>query len=273
MIRQPPRQLKLELHTRVIVAALIFLLAAGCASSPRSFSRPFTFRADTFAYANELVWEYEFDDATGKTSHRKRVPEPEYTHHCFVVARAAKQFFQNARFDPSLPQADDETYRKLVRRVVSVAPRKVLPEDRKVVVPGYANLFDFSRDRARVLQDECGGAWRSYFQKGHWRMIFPLTRAHQERMSRQLLDSLRRNRPAVIHVVRFPSLAINHSLVVFDAEESAQQIVFRVYDPNDPAKPSPLTYNRVTRRFELPRNGYFTGGRVDIYEIYHAWNY
>jgi hypothetical protein len=252
----------------------LLLLAAGCASSPKhSFSRPFTFGEDNFAYANELVWEYEFDDATGKMTHRKRVPPPEYTHHCFVVARAAKQFFQNARFEPSLPRADDKTYRKLVRQVVAVSPRKVLPDDRKIVIPGYTNLFEFSRSRAKVLQDECGGAWRSYFQKGHWRMIFPLTRAHQERMSRQLLDSLRRNRPAVVHVVRFPSLAINHSLVVFDAEESSEEIVFRAYDPNHPEKPSPLTYNRGTRRFELPRNPYFVGGRVDVYEIYHAWNY
>jgi hypothetical protein len=256
-----------------LVGALALLLA-GCASSPkRSFSRPFTFGHDTFAYANELVWEYEFDDAAGRTSHRKREPAPQYTHHCFVVTRAAKQFFQNARFDPLLPRADEATYRKLVQRVVGVSPRKAFPDDRRIVIPGYTNLFDFSRDWQGLLQAECGGAWRSYFQKGHWRMIFPLTRAHQDRMSRQLLDSLGRNRPAVVHVVRFPSLAINHSLVVFDADESEQQIVFRAYDPNHPEKPSPLTYHRATRRFELPRNPYFIGGRVDVYEIYHAWNY
>lgn len=273
MIRRTSRQLKLELPARVLLAALLVALA-GCASSSKHFfSRPFTFGQDTFAYANELVWEYEFDEATGRTSHRKRVPEPEYTHHCFVVARAAKQFFQNARFDPSLPRADDKTYRALVRRVVSVSPRKVLADDSKVVIPGYKNLFEFSREQAKVLQDECGGAWRSYFQKGHWRMIFPLTRAHQARMSRQLIDSVARYQPAVVHVVRFPSLAINHSLVVFGAVESPDQIVFIAYDPNHPQKPSPLTYNRATRRFELPRNPYFVGGRVDVYEIYHAWNY
>src|SRR5881628_1141479 len=79
----------------VLIALFLALFAAGCASSSRqqSFSRPFTFGHDTFAYANELVWEYQFDDATGKTSHHKRVPPPDYTHHCFVVARAAKQFF------------------------------------------------------------------------------------------------------------------------------------------------------------------------------------
>jgi hypothetical protein len=258
----------------LLIWLALVALVAGCASSPkRSFPRPFTFGHDTFSYANELVWEYRFDDATGNTTHHKRVPEPEYTHHCFVVARAAKQFFQNARFDPAQPRADETTYRELVRRVVSVAPRKVLPEDRRVVIPGYTNLFTFSQDWSRVLQAECGGAWRSYFQKGHWRMVFPLTRAHQDRMSDQLLDSLARNRPAVVHVVRFPSLAINHSLVVFGAQAHNEKISFSVYDPNHPEKPSVLTFDRNTRRFDLPRNPYFIGGRVDVYEIYHAWNY
>jgi hypothetical protein len=135
------------LKNSLLLLLLALALASGCASSSdHSPSRPFQFRQDTFSYANELVWEYEFDDFTGDTTHRRRVPPPTYTHHCFVVARAAKQFFQNARFDASQPKADEETYRALVRRVVSIAPRKVLPEDRKIVVPGYASLFSFSED-------------------------------------------------------------------------------------------------------------------------------
>jgi hypothetical protein len=257
-----------------LLLLLVLALASGCASSSNhSFSRPFAFGEDTFSYANELVWEYDFDDVTGATTHRKRVPPPTYTHHCFVVARAAKQFFQNARFDPSQPKADEKTYRALVRRIVSITPRKVLDEDRRIVVPGYTNLFSFSRDWEHVLKAECGGAWRSYFQKGHWRIVFPLTRAHQGRMSQQLLGSIDRNRPAVVHVVRFPRLTINHSLVVFDATQDSDVVRFSVYDPNNPEKPSTMTFDRATRRFHLPPNPYFIGGRVDVYEIYHAWNY
>ncbi len=250
------------------------LLLAGCASTPsHSFPRPFAFQHDTFAFANELVWEYEFDDASGKTGHRKRVPPPEYTHHCFVVVRAAKQFFQNARFDPEKPRADESTYRRLVQQVVALSPRKVLPESKRVVIPGYTNLFAFSRDCEHVLKDECGGAWRSYFQQGHWRMIFPFPRAHQGRTARQLLASLERNRPAIVHLVRFPSLKINHSVLVFDVSKGDTETRFSVYDPNHPEKPSQLTYDHARRTFHLPRNPYFSGGRVEVYEIYHAWNY
>ena len=267
------RQAFVRIKSAVVLLSLLALLAGCATDSDHRFARPFTFGQDTFSYANELVWEYEFDDATGKTTHRKRVPPPGYTHHCFVVVRSVKQFFQNARFDSKQPRMDEQTYRRLVRSVVSVAPRKVLPEEQKIVIPGYQNLFAFSEDWEHVLKQECGGAWRSYFQKGHWRMIFPLTRAHQQRMSRQLMGSISRNRPAVVHVVRFPSLAINHALVVFDAEETPEEIRFSAYDPNDPEKPSILTYSHRERRFSLPRNPYFIGGRVDVYEIYHAWNY
>jgi hypothetical protein len=104
-------------------------------------------------------------------------------------------------------------------------------------------------------------------------MIFPLSRHHQEKMARQLVESLRQNRPPLVHLVRFPQLAINHAVLVCAAKESGQEIQFTAYDPNYPSAPVELVYGRGTRRFKFPRNSYFQGGRVDVYEIYHAWNY
>src|SRR5882672_9361067 len=108
------------------------LLLAGCATSQPSApgSRHFIFEQDTFAYANELVWEYHFDEH-GKWTHRAREPKSDYTQHCFVVARSAKQFFQNARFDPAQPKADSATYRRRIREVVSTSPRKRLSEEKR----------------------------------------------------------------------------------------------------------------------------------------------
>ena len=77
-------------------------------------ARPFSFEQDTFAFANELAWEYQFDAETGEASHSPRVPSPEYHHHCFVVARSARQFFAHARFDPNLPRVAPEIYRELI---------------------------------------------------------------------------------------------------------------------------------------------------------------
>src|ERR1044072_2068904 len=57
------------------------------------------FDRDTFGAANELVWEYHFDEATGATTARRRVPPPDYALRCFVLVRAARQFLYHARFE------------------------------------------------------------------------------------------------------------------------------------------------------------------------------
>jgi hypothetical protein len=264
----------MRMMARLLALLCLTLTLCGCSTSRTAGSvsaRPFIFKQDTFAYPNELVWEYHLDPATRTTTHRRRQPPGTYTHRCFVVARSAKQFFLHATFDAGQPTAEDSTYRRLIREVVSRSPRSA--SGKQVIIPGYANLYAFSEAQAPLLKSECGGAWQSYVQRGHWRMLFWFSRAHQEKMAEQLVKSMKRNGPAVVHVVRFPSLSINHALVLFDAAETQQQILFQTYDPNEPAKPTTLTYDRQTRTFELPANSYFIGGRVDVYEVYHAVNY
>jgi len=252
---------------------LLALTLCGCGST-RSVNtgRHFDFGKDTFSYANELVWEYHYD-SNGKWVTHRREPRPSYSQHCFVAARSVLQFFENARFDAGLPVADEATYRRLVRRVVSTDPRHPLPEWKKIVIPGYSNLRSFSRAEEPVLKAECGSGWESYFQRGHWRMIFPFSRREQQRMANQLVAHLGRNQPAVVHVVRFPQLTINHAIILFDSKETADELQFMTYDPNNPEEPVVITYDKARRTFNLPANNYFPGGRVDVYEVYHRWDY
>jgi hypothetical protein len=254
---------------------LLGLLAAGCASpgnNPPATRRPFNFPADTFAFPNELVWEYHYDE-TGKWVSQPRDPAPEYSHHCFVVARSVKQFFEHSRFNPAQPVADAETYRRLIDRVIGISPSRTLPDAEKIVIPGYADLRSFSEAQAGLLKSECGGAWHSYLQHGHWRMIMPFSRHQQQKMAEQLQAAIAENRAPVIHVVRFPQLTINHAVVLFGAAETPEAIRFSVYDPNNPKAPTELTFDRATRTFQFPANDYFPGGRVDVYEIYRNWLY
>jgi len=256
-------------------ACWLALLLCGCvtpATRNAGFSRPFLFGQDTFAYSNELVWFYYHDPNTGRLRHRDRVPPSTYSHRCFVVSRSARQFFQHARFDAAQPVADPTTYRRLIRRVVSRSPRR-RPDEPKVVIPGYTNLFAFSVAQEKLLKEECGSAWQSYFQRGHWRMIFPFPKAQQEKMTARLLQSIRQNRPPVVHLVRFPNITINHAVVLFDAKETGKEVQFAVYDPCNPVQPAQLTFNREERRFYFPPNDYFVGGRVDVYEVYSSWKY
>ncbi len=254
---------------------LLALLLCGCATPEPPVSqnaRRFEFERDTFAFPNELVWEY-FYDSDGKWTSRRRTPEPTYSLHCFVLARTARQFFLNARFEPELPSVDADTYRRLIHQVASTNPRRALPEDKQIVIPGYPDLRTFSEAQEDLLKAECGSAWESYFQRSHWRMIFPFSRDEQSHMAERLLKDLKRPPPVVVHVVRFPQLSINHALVLFDVQQTDNEIQFIAYDPNQPESPTRLTYQRETRTFLLPPNHYFPGGRVDVYEIYHKWDY
>ena len=169
--------------------------------------------------------------------------------------------------------ADEATYRKLIRRVVSVDPARVLPESKKIVIPGYADMRAFSLAQEKLLKAECGDAWQSYFQRGHWRMTFPFSRNNQAEMAGRLIADLKQNRPPVVHIVRFPQLTINHAMLLFDSNETEKEVRFMAYDPNEPDKPATLTFDRARRTFLLPANDYFPGGRVDAYEIYRSWNY
>jgi len=243
------------------------LLGPNSARPPRQF----VFERDSFAFPNELIWEYRFDAATGKTSFARREPRPDYAHRCFVLTRAARQFLYHARFDASRPAAGLDDYRRLVRIVMARSPRRRSMPEEEIAFPGHASLRDFSRAHEALLKSECGGAWRSYVLRSHWRMIFFIGRVHQARTAAGLLDAIHRHESPIIHLVRFPKLTINHGMVLFGAGETRDQIRFQAYDPNDPAKPAQLSFDRATRTFLLPANHYWAGGPLNVIEICRGW--
>ncbi len=254
---------------------LLVGVVSGCATAQGGSAhsnRRFEFGADTFAYANELVWDYGYDSSGRWTAH-KRTPKPSYTLHCLVVARSARQFFEDARFAPEQAKVDAKTYARLVERVIGVNPRKPLPEADRIVIPGYADLREFSSANEQLLKDHCGGAWQSYFARGNWRMIFPFTRRQQSKVAQRLLDHFRPDHPLIVHLSRFPQLSINHTVLVFGATDSGNEIRFDIYDPNEPSHPTALVFDRSSRTFLLPATPYFPGGRVDVYETFHRWDY
>ncbi len=235
--------------------------------------RPFHFQRDTFAFRNELFWEYRFDPVTGKTTTFNNNPRPNYAHRCFIMVRSVRQFHYHARFEPGLPVADEPTYRRLVRQIVSRTPRCPSAEVEQVVVPGYDGLRSFSQAHEPVLKAECGGPWASYFLRSHWRMVAPTKRWHQEQMAQQLTQSLPKRQAPVVHLYRFPHVTINHGIVLFRATESEQDVQFDAYDPNIPEHPVKLIYERAGRTFVLPQTHYWAGGKLNVYEIFSGGLY
>ncbi|MFO1498841.1 MAG: hypothetical protein U1G07_10685 [Verrucomicrobiota bacterium] len=252
----------------VVVMLLAAPAVSGAAELPAA--RLFNYPADTLAYRNDLLWDYHFDPASGERTQQRRVPRPAYALHCFVVIRMARQFYDHARFEPAEPQADHATYQHLVRRVLARSPRRVSAEENKIVIPGYAHLREFSRDHEALLKSEGGGAWQSFLQRGNWRMIFPFTRWQQDRIAHQLDRMLSAHRPVTVHLVSFPSLALNHGLLLIAARATEGGLEFTAYDPNDQDHLIGLHYDSRRRTFELPPTAYFAGGRVNVYPIYRG---
>lgn len=233
--------------------------------------RPFEFGRDTFAYSNELLWAYQFDAATSKTTFLRRDPKPDYVLRCFVLARVARQFLYHARFAPEQPVASVEVYQRLTRHVIARNPRIPGSPDSQIMIPGFANLHEFSRVHETWLKVICGGVWGSYFMRSHWRMVFPISRGHQTRTAARMAAAIARNHSPIVHLINFPSLSINHGMILFGVTETPVGFDFQAYDPNDCLEPVRLAFDRATQSFNLPANNYWPGGSLNVLEIYNTW--
>jgi hypothetical protein len=128
-----------------------------------------------------------------------------------------------------------------------------------------------STARESLLKRECGGAWRSYLLRSHWHIVVPVSRSHQHRTARELLEAVAHDGAPIIHLLRFPSLAINHGMVVIDGARTESGATFRAYDPNEPERPARLTYDRQRRTFSMAPNRYWRGGDLNVFEIFRRW--
>lgn len=248
----------------LVMAAML----AGCVHRGPAGPGPLRFPADTVAITNETHWLYHVDPATGTQVSERRVPAPTYALRCFVLARTVKQFHAHAEFDAASPSPDEATARRWVREVVSRSPRTASPPGGRVRIGGFADLNAFSATWPRVFQEECGGAWQSYFQRGHWRMVLPFTRRGQRREAAALAAGVREGRAPVAHLVDFPRLRMNHAVVLFGVEQVGSDLRFQAYDPNSPGEPVELWFRDAEGTFSLQPVPYFVGGPVSAYEVY-----
>ena len=232
---------------------------------------PFRFERDTLSFSNELLWVYSIDPVSGRTLFSRRHPKPRYTHRCFVLCRVVMLFYLHARFRPQEGRASECDYRHLLREVLSRSPRQSSETANRICIPGFSGLRDLSATHETLFKTECGGAWRSYLLRSHWRMVFPITRAHQSQTASDLVDAVRTTGSVVVHLVKFPRLSINHGMVIYSAAVQEDQIVFDAYDPNDHRTSTSLVFLTRSRSFQLGTNSYWSGGEVDVIQIYRNW--
>lgn len=255
----------------VLVLAVLGL-ALGCASprpapqAPADARAPFRFDADTFAFANVTVWEYGVDPVSRTLEGRPREVSADFVFRCGAMARAVRQFYLGARFDPAAPRLDAAGYAARIAQVLAGDPRRAPAE--RVVIPGYADLRSFSSAQESALKEAIGSPLQSYLQRGNWRMIFPFPPGEQADAARRIATEVAAGRPAILHLTLFPEQAINHFVVAYAVEETRSEIRFTTYDPNDAAKPVPLVFDRAARSFSFAATESFAGGVVKAYEVY-----
>jgi hypothetical protein len=233
------------------LAALVSLVVvtAACASAPQTtgagsfgLAEPvrtpaFSFERDTFAFANLIGARHPNEPGI-------------YAHYCFVLARGLRQFAQFARFDPTLPKLDHADYVERVERVVARPARDAaLPPDDRIVVPGYANLREFSRDEESAVKEGLGGRFWTWVHWTNWRVMLPVDGAQQEGVAHEIVDDLRAGRLVQLLVTNWPKPELNHTVVVFESRPSDGGIEFLVWDPNNPDGPGIMTWEASARRF------------------------
>ena len=252
------------------VLVLVFALSA-CATppsnSPPRAVRSFDFDRDVFAFANELVADYQVDEK-GRLRPTPRVDPIDFGQRCVLMSRAVRQFHLSARFAPELPIADEATYHKQIAAVFATDPRRKLPASDPIIIPGYPDLRSFSEAHEKLAKQALNQRWLAYLQKGNWRMIFPFLRNQQKGVAEKIKESVGRGGLPVVHAVRFPDIEINHTFLVFAVEEDPETISFHFYDPNETEHSRVLVYDRSQKTFFYPKTFYFAGGPVRAYEVY-----
>lgn len=227
---------------------------------------------DNFAFRNDLFWEYEFKPG-GIVRTRKIKPQPKHPHRCFPMVRTAREFFYHAHFDSQLSKIEEAAYRERIEEIIGRSSRRPSEPEQRVTIPGYDDLHAFSAAYPELLRAACGGSWRSYLQRGNWRMLFPISDRRERKTARQLAAKVRAGRVPIVHVHQFPDVRLNHAIMIYAAEEQENGFSFQAYDPNNPGNVAELRFDGLTDSFHFERNQYFAGGVVQVYEVYRGWFY
>lgn len=259
---------KIQSVPKLIYLILFLLLpATGCTQTRASFTNSphspgFSFYRDTFAFENELLWDYQVS-SNGTLRIQKRSPRPSYFNRCFPLIQSARKFHYHARFD-SIGQRSTNSAVEAVGEILDRDSKERSPEP--VRISGHSGLRSFSTEHQKLLKANCGTLVQSYIQRGNWRVVFPFTRSGQHKEAQRYVNNLVNDQLPIVHIADLPRL--NHALLIYHSVTEGNTTFFHCYDPNDNAKPGLLLYHHPSRTFFLPRTPYYPGGPVNVYEVY-----
>jgi hypothetical protein len=249
------------------VRSTLFLLWANIALATIVNGKPFHFPQDTFSFSNQLYFDYQTTQKGDvRVQRRTDAKTPDYSRHCFVLVRSVLQFQRFAEFRPDLPALTEDEYRLRVQELIRIPVWSHGPAN-KIQFPGYSDLHSFSGAHALMLQKNLGIWWPSYWRVGNWRIVFPVPRSGQERLAHWLQNRLDTGNVEAIYITRMKP--INHCLVTYAyVKQPNGDLLFFVYDVNQPGKEVHLRYQAANRSFYYDRTPYYPGGLVSVMKLY-----
>ena len=254
---------------KLVVACWLCAFATVTLARDGSLPSDFRFNRDTFAFANQTVFEYHEGHASLRKSSATK--KDAYNRHCFVMSRTAVQFKKFARFDPRGKPVDDATLADRVRAVTRQPTwSDPLPQNQRIVFPGYKDLKEMSKAHRELVQLNIGHGWPSYFRISNARMMFQDGKGYQERTHAELNAALARGELFVAFLTTYPRFSINHSVLIYKLKSSSPNPGdhYLVYDPNHPESPRDLTWSARDRAFSYQKDWDFIGGFVRVYQVY-----
>lgn len=253
-------------------AGLLFALIAGlaaCAAPGARVLAPgegtrvaapgFDFERDSFAFPNLI-------------RARNHGVKDLYANYCFVLARGIRQFAQFARFDPAGPRLSHDEYVERVRQVAARAPwQAALPASQRVVIPGYADLREFSRAEESAVKAGLNGRWWTWVHWTNWRVGFRVTRSGQAQVAQEIVAELSQGRLVQLLITNWPKIELNHTVVVYAYRVTGQALELTVWDPNNPETPGLITFDATEGRFWATSVYDTEFGDIRAFRMYYSW--
>jgi hypothetical protein len=250
-----------------MTAVMLRILALLFALATTAVAREFDPRRDAFSFSNDTVLNYEVTpDGRLLTSRKAKSDRP--THCCFLFTRSAMQFWKFARFEPRQPRLSEAEYRKRIIALFRIAPW--VEREERIVFPGYADLWSFSKAHEKTIRDNIGSWLLTYLRVGNWRVMNPVIRWRQHSIAETLFERVSRGEIRAMYLSRLPHM--NHVVLVYHAErlhgDQEGGMKFRVYDANFAGKSMDLGYVAKSSLFTFPKCFYWPGGELRGMPVY-----
>jgi hypothetical protein len=208
----------IKIVTGALLISLLLLPALPAYEPPAAPApRPFRYDTDTFSFANETVWNY----VNGSVQSESSPANPKARLHAPLL-RGDPRRRPVLEIRPLRSQGRAASARSLAARIRDVTERSVwlpaLSRRERIVFPGYANLREISAADPGVFQANIGLGWPVYFRAGNMPIVAPVYRETEARLNDEIFHDLQLNYPTIVWLYNFPSLNINHVVVVFRRE-------------------------------------------------------